>query len=139
MKVKFKIPTIPVAKQRPRLGKNRSIYTPTKTKVFEEICRLAYGNRFYFEDKYIYVKILFKFEVPSSYSKKKKEQALEGKIKPTKADIDNYIKSVLDGLNGVAWRDDRYISSIYAEKIFADKSEIIVEIENVEQGDDNEI
>ena len=131
MKVKFKIPTIPVAKQRPRLGKNGSVYTPTKTKVFEEICRLAYGNRFYFEDEYISVKILFKFEVPSSYSKKKKQQALEGKIKPTKADIDNYIKSILDGLNKVAWKDDRYISSICAEKIFADKSEIIVEIERI--------
>lgn len=130
MKVKFSIPTIPVAKQRPRLGKNGCAYTPTKTKVFEQICKLSYKYH-YFDKEYIIVKILFKFEVPKSYSKKNKEEALKGNIRPTKADIDNYVKSVLDGLNGVAWSDDRYISVIMAEKVFAEKSEIIVEIENI--------
>lgn len=130
MKVRFKIPGPVAAKQRPRLGKNGSVYTPTKTKVFEQICKLAYGNRYYFDKEYISVKIIFKFEVPKSYSKKNREEALKGNIRPTKADIDNYIKSVLDGLNRVAWSDDRYISSICAKKIFADKSETIVEIES---------
>ena len=68
--------------------------------------------------------------IPKSYSKKKREQALNREIFPTRADIDNYIKSVLDGLNGVCWEDDRYIYSITAEKIFAEKSETIVEIKN---------
>ena len=75
--------------------------------------------------------ILFKFEVPKSYSKKKRSEAIQGKIKPTKADIDNYIKAVLDGLNKVAYSDDRYISEISAKKVFAEESEIIVTIENV--------
>ena len=131
MKVKFIIPGPPVAKQRPRLGKNGSVYTPAKTKVYEQICKLAYGNRYYFKDEDISIKILFKFEIPNSYSKKKKKEALEGKIRPHKADIDNYIKSVLDGLNKVAYQDDRSVIRIEAEKIFSDKSETIIEISTI--------
>lgn len=131
MKVKFSIPIKPQAKERPRLGKGGVVYTPSKTKVFEQVCKLAYGNKYYFDKEYIGVKILFKFKVPKSYSKKKQLEAIEGKIRPTRGDIDNYIKSVLDGLNGVAWEDDRYISGIASEKVYSDKDEIVVEIENI--------
>lgn len=131
MKVRFKIDGPVVAKQRPRLGKGGHVYTPSKTKVYEEICKLSYGNKYYFETENISIKILFKFEVPKSYSKKKKQEALEGKIRPSKADIDNYVKSILDALNKVAYKDDRAVCRIYTEKIFADKSETIVEIESI--------
>ena len=73
----------------------------------------------------------FKFEVPKSYSKKKRIEALEGKIRPTKADIDNYIKSVLDGLNGRAFKDDRYVYAVLAEKEYAEEASIEVSIESV--------
>ena len=131
MKVKFHINTRPTPKQRPRLGKGGKVYTPNSTKVFEEICRLSYGNRYYFDKEYISIKIVFKFKVPKSYSKTKYSEAIEGKIRPSTNDIDNLLKSVLDGLNGKAWKDDRYIYSIEAEKIFADKDCIEVEIESI--------
>lgn len=131
MKVKFSIQGPAVAKQRPRLSKNGIVRTPSKTKVFEQICKLSYGNRYYFENADISIKILFKFEVPKSYSKKNKEKALNGVLRPHKADIDNYIKSVLDGLNKVAYEDDRAICSISATKIFAEKAETIIEIEDI--------
>ena len=131
MKVKFNINTRPTPKQRPRLGKSGKVYTPNSTKVVEEICRLSYGNRYYFDKEYISIKIVFKFKVPKSYSKKKYSEAIEGKIRPSTNDIDNLLKSVLDGLNGKAWKDDRYIYSIEAEKIFADKDCIEVEIKSI--------
>ena len=131
MKVKFNINTRPTPKQRPRLGKGGKVYTPNSTKVFEQICKLSYGNRYYFDKEYISIKIIFKFKVPKSYSKKKYSEAIEGKIRPSTNDIDNLLKSVLDGLNGKAWKDDRYIYSIEAEKIFADKDCIEVEIKSV--------
>ena len=131
MKVEFTIPVKPVAKQRPRLAKNGHVYTPTNTKVFEHIVAIAYGNRPCFKKEYIKVKAIFRFKIPKSYSKKKVSQALEGIIMPTRADIDNYLKSLLDGLNGVAWTDDRYIVKIEAEKKYANEEGIDVIIENV--------
>ena len=131
MRVDFTIHTAPVSKQRPRLGKGGCVYTPSKTKVFENIVALSYGNRPSFDDKYIRIRLKFKFEVPKSYSKKKRLEAIEGKLRPTKADIDNYIKAVLDGLNKKAWKDDRYIIGILAEKEYSEESCIEVSIETV--------
>ena len=131
MRVDFTIHTAPVSKQRPRLGKSGCVYTPSKTKVFENIVALSYGNRPSFNDKYIRIRLKFKFEVPKSYSKKRRLEALEGKIRPTKGDIDNYIKAVLDGLNKKAWEDDRHIIGILAEKEYANESCIEVSIETV--------
>ena len=132
MKVDFTIPSAPVPKSRPRFNKNTGrAFTDDKTRIFENIVSLAYGARNYFDDSYIRIRMKFKFEVPKSYSKKKRIEALEGKIRPTKADIDNYIKSVLDGLNGKAFKDDRYIYAILAEKEYAEEASIEVTIESV--------
>ena len=136
MQIKFIIPGPAQAQQRPRVNRNTArIYTPGATHKYEKLVKESYGDNPCFEDQFISVKILFKFSVPKSYSKKKQSEALEGIIRPTKADIDNYIKSVLDGLNKVAFLDDRYIYSITAEKIFTEESETIVEISNI-KGED---
>ena len=132
MKVDFTIPSAPVPKSRPRFNKNTGrAFTDDKTRIFENIVSLAYGARHYFDDSYIRIRMKFKFEVPKSYSKKKRIEALEGKIRPTKADIDNYIKSVLDGLNGKAFKDDRYIYAILAEKEYSEEAGIEVSIESI--------
>lgn len=132
MKVDFTIPSAPVPKSRPRFNKNTGrAFTDDKTRIFENIVSLAYGARHYFDDSYIRIRMKFKFEVPKSYSKKKRIDALEGKIRPTKADIDNYIKSVLDGLNGKAFKDDRYIYAILAEKEYSEEASIEVSIESI--------
>ena len=48
--------------------------------------------------------------IPSSFSKKKKEQALDGEIRPTKKpDVDNVLKAVMDALNGVWYLDDKQV------------------------------
>lgn len=132
MKVDFTIPSAPVPKSRPRFNTNTGrAFTDDKTRIFENLVSLAYGARHYFDDSYIRIRMKFKFEVPKSYSKKKRIEALEGKIRPTKADIDNYIKSVLDGLNGKAFKDDRYIYAILAEKEYAEEASIEVTIESI--------
>lgn len=132
MRVDFTIPVTPVPKSRPRFNKNTGrAFTDDKTRMIENIVALSYGARHYFDDSYIRIKIRFKFEVPRSYSKKKRNEALEGKLRPTKGDIDNYIKSVLDGLNGKAFKDDRYIYGLLAEKEYAEEACIEVTIESI--------
>ena len=130
-KVVFTIPGPAQAKQRPRMNvRTGRIYTPGATHKYEKLVEESYGDNPCFEDQFISIKILFKFEVPKSYSKKKRDEALAGNLRPTKGDIDNYIKSVLDGLNKVAFLDDKYICNITAEKVFAEENETIVEIKN---------
>ena len=131
MKVKFIIDTKPVPKERPRFGKGGRVFTPQTTLAFENTCALAYGNRHNFGKDPISIKIIFNFEVPKSYTKKKCLEALNGIVRPGRNDIDNLIKSVLDGLNGIAWEDDRYIAKLQAEKRYNTKDFIEVEIENI--------
>ena len=131
MKIKFIIPGPAQAKQRPRVNRNTGrIYTPGATHKYEKLVKESYGDNPCFEDQFISIKILFKFEVPKSYSKKKRAEALAGNLRPTKADIDNYIKSVLDGLNKVAFLDVRFIYCLTSAKIFSVDIEVIVEINN---------
>lgn len=42
------------------------------------------------------------------------------KLHGPKPDIDNYIKAVLDSLNGVIWADDYQIVAVFASKAWAD-------------------
>ena len=133
MEVKFIIPGPAQAKQRPRVNRNTGrIYTPSATHKYEKLVKESYGDRYFFDEQYISVKITFKFTIPKSYSKAEYYEALIGDIRPRKADIDNYIKSVLDGLNGVAFTDDRYICHLEAEKIYTEgEAETIVEINSM--------
>lgn len=34
-----------------------------------------------------------------------------------RGDLDNYLKTILDGLNGIAWDDDRQVVKITAVKL----------------------
>jgi Holliday junction resolvase RusA-like endonuclease len=38
-------------------------------------------------------------------------------------DIDNLIKAILDGLNGIAWQDDTQVVKIIAERLVAGNKE----------------
>ena len=133
MRIKFTIPGRPVPKGRPRFSrKTGRTYTPNNTSKYEKLVRECYGDNYYFDKEYISIKIIAKFEIPQSYSKKKKQEALNGKVFPTKCDLDNIVKSITDGLNGTAFKDDRYIVGIEAEKVYSDKAETIVEIKSME-------
>ena len=43
-------------------------------------------------------------------------------------DVDNLVKSILDGLNKVAWKDDRQVARIEAERRFdtLERAEVII-------------
>ena len=130
MRVEFTVPGPAKAKARPRVGKGGRIYTPSDSHKYEKKVRECYEGNYYFDDEYISIKIIFWFEIPKSYSKQKRQDCAEGFIRPSRADIDNYIKSVLDGLNKVAYADDRYIYKIEAEKRYTEyeaRTEITIE------------
>ena len=126
----FEIPGEPVAKERHRKGKNGNEYTPKKTKDFEALVALKYkqanGKKHLGP---VAISVTVWYEIPKSWTKKRKAEAL---LKPHTQipDLDNVVKSVLDGLNEVAWDDDKQVSRISASKFWNNappKTVVIVE------------
>lgn len=119
----------PEGKDRPRFSRFGHCYSTAKTQQYERRVRLSaidainkWQNRTgreWDKDSFFLVSVDARFPIPKSWSKKKREQALRGEIKPGKPDGDNIIKAVLDGLNGVAFSDDSRVSRHYCDKDWA--------------------
>lgn len=125
--INFVVPGQSVAKARGRivkLGKHMGIKTPDKTRRYEYTVR-EHAIRAWRDNDLqpiprelaITLGLVFTREIPASWSKRKQLDALAGIIAPAcKPDLDNLIKSVKDGCNGVAWVDDCQICDITATK-----------------------
>lgn len=129
----FIIPFKPVAKERPRFSKKSGkTYTPANTEHFEKLvaeCYKARGERSYMHGEPLFVSMVFYFAIPKSYSKKRREAILEGREQYTKRpDLDNLVKSILDGLNGVAYEDDRQVVGHAAFKKYGNEDCVEVSI-----------
>ena len=84
------------------------------------------------------VNLKFYRHVQSSVSKKERKLRLIGAHRPTvKPDVDNYIKSTLDGLNGLLWEDDNQIVKIVAEKYYSDHPRVEIEVQGVKENDNS--
>lgn len=127
------VPGAPVGKQRPRWG-NGNTYTPRKTKEYEDYVASEYkrqcdGYRF-LTDSPLRMVVTAYFAPPKSTSKKLREKMLSGEIKPTKRpDADNILKIVQDGLNGVAYQDDKSITDSRVVKRYGAEERVEVYIE----------
>ena len=108
---------IPKAKERPRFS-NGHVYTPDATKGSENLIGMIAtrcGCRSIPKHVPVSIRIDFYFKVPASASKKTVDNLL---FRPClkRPDIDNLIKTVLDGLNGIAYTDDMYVHKVIASK-----------------------
>lgn len=93
------------SKQRPRFGRGGNVYTPKRTMEAE----MAVGWRFKQAARGHRVDGDNQFGVSLVF-----QGAREGQ------DVDNMTKLVLDGLNGVCWKDDRQVVEIHARKVPAE-------------------
>lgn len=97
----FSLPIRVVGKERPRVNKGRA-HTPKRTRDCERLIALgaqAQGVRPL--DGPAAIRIEFRYRT---------------RVVP---DLDNAIKTVLDGLNGVAWQDDKQVAHVDATRIDA--------------------
>ena len=141
----FKFKGEPVGKGRPRVTARRSktndnavfahAYTPRKTRDFEDAIRFEFMASccdkmpVYPKGTPLKVDMTFAFGIPKSYSKKKREQCLNGIIQHTKKpDADNVAKAVLDALSGYAMEDDSQVVVMQLEKIYAEEPYVEVKI-----------
>lgn len=109
------IPGEPVAKERPRLGKHGNTYTPRKTSAYENsIAWEARAAKVRFHNSLVKVTMRF-------YSASDK-----------KTDLDNYIKSVLDGLEkGGVFKNDNQVIEIHAFRYMDDNPRVEVEVRKI--------
>ena len=122
------IPGQPKSKGRPRFARGR-VFTPATTLQYERLVAAAArqvisepitGN--------VQVDILAVYQVPKSWAKALQASARRGDIMPTRPDIDNVIKIILDGMNEVAYLDDQQVHMISAEKRYGDLARVEIRL-----------
>ena len=110
-------------------------YTPEKTRTYEGMIRTAamqeLGNRPPFDEP-VDFELRAIFQVPASWSERKRQQAIVGDIKPgKKPDLDNIAKAWNDALNGVAYRDDALICRMMLEKRYGPRPLVVLTVKAV--------
>jgi Holliday junction resolvase RusA-like endonuclease len=97
-------------------------YTPKKTVGYEQTVAVFAQNAMSNARLQpflcpVELELVFTLPIPLSWSGKRTQAAINGQIAHTKKpDLDNLEKSVKDGLNGVAWNDDRQVISCSKRK-----------------------
>lgn len=125
-RIAFTVPGQPQGKGRPRIskiGQHARMFTPAKTVAYEGL--IAHEAQLALRgapllDGPVDVNLHIECQVPASWSQKKQRLALAGEIFPTtKPDIDNVVKAIFDGCNGVLWRDDVQVVNVCIAKRYS--------------------
>ena len=155
--IEFTIPGIPVAKARPQVrtvhtgemyyNKHRDreeekihafLHTPEKSVNFENLVRMAFvatcGDAPTQEPVEIEIRAFF--QIAKSAKKSDREDAAREVLPHTKKpDSDNVVKAVLDGLNTVAFADDKQVFRITVSKWYSNRprTEVTITIQSQEE------
>ena len=138
--IAFTIPGQPQGKGRPRVGKigaHARMYTPAKTVAYEglvaHVAQLAMDGIPLFDGP-VSVRLEVLCQIPASWSQKKQRAALAHEVFPTtKPDVDNVVKAVFDGMNGVVWKDDVQAVEVRVHKRYSATPGVHVEVAPVNQ------
>lgn len=137
MSYSVKLHLEPVAQQRPRAVRTRGgvrMYDPDKSRKFkEEIAGLIAADMIQYKQEKITgplkVVLNFYFKVPASYSKKRRQDIVDGvELFTKRPDVDNLAKAVLDALNGVLYVDDSQIVELSVCKHYGESAKIHLDV-----------
>ncbi len=126
------IPGKPLGKQRPRVLRTGIAYTPKETVNYETFVKMLYleqhaGKKLFTGP--VYLMISAYYQIPKSASKKRKKAMEEQAIMPTiRPDIDNIAKIIMDALAGVAYQDDKQVTSCAVNKLYSHEPKVIVNV-----------
>lgn len=101
-----------VCKRRARHTSSGVTYTDAKTKADMESVARAYKGEKYDKGVPLKLTVIAYKQAPKGRPKRFTSEPFV--VKP---DIDNVVKCVMDGLNGVAWHDDSQVTEIVAFKL----------------------
>lgn len=99
----FTVDVRPVPKYRPRTGKNGQHYTPEVTRTYET--RVGWAARAALHGR------------PRNEADDLSVSAVFNIIDRQRCDVDNLAKTLLDGMNGIVWRDDNQVTELHARLI----------------------
>lgn len=137
--IEFTVPGKPYGKGRPRFNRSTGhVYTPDKTAAYEELVKLFYQQKAHGEKLTapIEATIYAIFEPAKSCTKKERAQKISGEIQPTiKPDCDNIAKTILDALNGIAYKDDSQITALHVYKLYGAQAKAIVMLREISDDD----
>ncbi|WP_278554701.1 RusA family crossover junction endodeoxyribonuclease [Parvimonas micra] len=111
----------PFPKERPRLSGRKIVYTPYKTRNFEN--RIAYEWKKKYKDSIL--KGAVKLDLVFVF---KKAKTCKKTFHTQRPDIDNLEKAILDGLNKVAFVDDCQVVELNSKKVFSDTDKILITV-----------
>ncbi|WP_233473935.1 RusA family crossover junction endodeoxyribonuclease [Cupriavidus pauculus] len=140
MTVGFFVPGQPVAKGRPIAGRafggRVTMRTPEKTVAYEGLvahaCHAAMKGMTPLSGP-LKLDIDMRVMIPASWPKKKQEKARAGVVRPTKKpDLDNVVKGLCDGMNGIAYGDDSQIVLLVVRKTYSDAPGVLVMLQILE-------
>lgn len=78
------------------------------------------------------VKVYRQMPKSVSNSKKKKEKAEKGLLRPTtKPDVDNYVKGVKDALNHLIYKDDSQVVDLKVSKFYSEEPRVEIMLKEV--------
>ena len=137
--VSFVIKGIPKVKQRPRFAtRNGKVvtYTPKTTATFENLVKLKAEKEFS-RPLTGAICVAIRFYLPRPKRIIWKTKPMPETYSDKRPDIDNLAKSVIDGLTGIAFKDDGQIADLHVTKKYHagdNESKTIVIIEKVREG-----
>lgn len=99
----------PVPKGRPRMTRYGRVFTPQTTLNAEAVIAQAWDGPRY--EGLVEVECVFSTEGTEVIVR-----PIDGDQSKLRGDLDNYVKLLMDGLNGVAWLDDKQVKVVRAEK-----------------------
>lgn len=125
--ITFIVPGNPVAKGRARsFVRNGHVahYTPQKTVSYEGLVKLMASESMAGKsllDGAVSMQVSLHVPIPSSWPKKKQEQARNGELRPlTKPDCSNVTKAIEDAMNGIVYADDKQIVELSVSKYYSE-------------------
>lgn len=124
--VVFTVPGLPRGKGRPKIvkiGGFSRMAADKKTASYEGLvaheASIAMREKM-LVDQPVSCALMIFVPIPNSWSIKKKTEACLGTVLPTtKPDIDNVVKAIFDGMNGVVWRDDVLCVDVVVRKRYS--------------------
>ena len=139
--IRFTIPGPAVPQGRPRLttrGGHPHAYDPAKSREYKRLVQtvakaaMREHGAVMLEGPVMLSVQEFR-AIPQSWSRKKREAALEGSIFPTtKPDTSNVVKGIEDAMNGIVWHDDAQVVITRTLKIYDEIPRVEVEVKEVE-------